>query len=88
MRSFFKTGAPLEIEGHYKMKRVRREWTKKYYQDVNLTMDAAEAKKKNWTLSNSTYVRFKNRKDRQELQKEIVGDFAKKVRTQVEEINA
>jgi len=42
-------------------------------------MDPVEAKRKNWTLSNSTYIRFKNTKDRSRLQEEIVGDFAKKI---------
>jgi len=80
MRSFFKTGGPLEIEGVSKMKfdRRKRKMVKKYYQDKNLTMDPKIAARKNWTLSNSTYIRFKNTKDRKRLQEEIVGDFAKK----------
>ena len=60
---------------------------KKYYQDVNLTMNAREASRKNWTLSNSTYIRFKNEKDRNRLQEEIVGDFAAKINKQLLEVN-
>ena len=81
MRSFFNTGGPLEINNLYKLElnRRTRQMEKKYYQDVNLTMDPVEAKEKNWTLSNSTYIRFKNIKDRSQLQEEIVGNFAKKI---------
>ena len=66
MRSFFTTGGPLEIEGLYKEEfdRISRTMKKKYYQDVNLTMDEDEAKRNNWTLSNSTYIKYKNTNDR------------------------
>ena len=50
-------------------------------------MNPMEAKFKNWTLSNNTYIRFNNTEDRKKLQEEIVSDFAKRVFKDLKKVN-